>query len=95
MHSALTGKILALSLFWMLSNSVHADSPLQPSTQYQPDEVVQIVIEALGANTESQNDDGIATVYRFASPGNRANTGPLSRFTQHDQAWLWRHAQLC
>ena len=81
MHPALNGKIFALSLFWMLSSSAHADSSLQPSTQYQPDEVVKIVIEALGANTESQNDDGIATIYRFASPGNRVNTGPLSRFT--------------
>ncbi len=81
MQSALTGKILALSLFWMLSSSVNADTSPQPNTQYQPDEVVKIVVEALRTNTERQNDEGIATVFRFASPGNRANTGPLSRFT--------------
>lgn len=81
MHSTLTGKILALNLFWMLSLNAHADNTLQPNTQYQPEEVVKIVVEALGSNAASQNDDGIATVFRFASPGNRASTGPLSRFT--------------
>ena len=55
---------------------------LVPSTDYSPREVVSIVIEALGRNGESGNDAGIATVYRFASPGNRANTGPLPRFTR-------------
>jgi hypothetical protein len=30
----------------------------------------------------SADDEGIATVFKFASPDNKAVTGPLSRFTQ-------------
>jgi len=57
------------------------DANLAPNTDYQPQEVVKIVINALQSNSEDANDDGIATVFRFASPGNRAQTGPLKRFT--------------
>jgi len=82
MRIALTGHLLALSLFFLISNSAHADgASLEPDTVYQPEDVVKIVIEALRSNNQSQNDDGIATVFRFASPQNRAATGPLSRFT--------------
>ena len=44
--------------------------------------MVEIVVSALQANSEENNDAGIATVYSFASPGNRANTGPLERFAR-------------
>jgi len=81
MRYFLTGKILIVGLFLVMSKGVYADDTfLQPDVSYQPGEVVRIVIEALGSNEQSPSDDGIATVYRFASPGNRASTGPLSRF---------------
>lgn len=54
---------------------------LSPSPHFTPQQVVKIVVEALGSNGTSGSDAGIATVYRFASPGNRSNTGPLPRFT--------------
>lgn len=76
----LTGLIM-LAASTMLSMPVSADDvELTPTADYSPDQVVRIVIEALQHNN-AENDDGIATVFRFASPGNRANTGPLSRFT--------------
>jgi hypothetical protein len=37
---------------------------------------------ALQRNDEQAPDSGIATAFRFASPGNRAATGPLERFIQ-------------
>lgn len=53
-----------------------------PSPQYQPADVVRIVIDALANNDEPFADAGIATAFAFASPANRSNTGPLSKFTQ-------------
>ena len=53
-----------------------------PSTEHSPEEVVRIVVDALRENERRDGDEGIATVFRFASPGNRASTGPLERFTR-------------
>jgi len=51
-----------------------------PSPEYSPQQVISIVVQSL--QTNSSDNAGIATVYRFASPRNKASTGPLSRFTQ-------------
>ena len=67
----------------LLSPTLKADTTeLAPSSDYRPQEVVQIVINALQENSPALEDSGIATVFRFASPGNRALTGPLPRFTR-------------
>lgn len=50
-----------------------------PSTLLKPGEVIKTVIDALRDNDAT--DAGIATVFCFASPGNKAQTGPLERFT--------------
>ena len=59
-----------------------ADNPLSealvPDPALSPSEVVRIQLEALRRNN-GQNR-GIAVAFRFASPANRANTGPLPRF---------------
>ena len=55
--------------------------PLQgpvPDPQLGPDEVVRIQLEALRDNDEA--DHGIEICFRFASPSNQSNTGPLDRF---------------
>ena len=52
---------------------------LEPSQDLSPEEVVQIVVSSLQINDEA-NDNGIATVFNFASPGNKSQTGPLPRF---------------
>ncbi len=54
----------------------------KPSPELAPDDVVRIVIHALGANDKPFVDAGIATTFGFASPANRRNTGPLDRFTR-------------
>lgn len=54
----------------------------EPSPDLTPEEVIRIQVEALQANDSPTPDAGIAAAFRFASPGNRAATGPLPRFTQ-------------
>lgn len=49
-----------------------------PSPDLTPREVVQIQLHAFGNN--NGEDEGIEIGFRFASPGNRRRTGPLSRF---------------
>lgn len=53
----------------------------RPDADLEPGEVVRIVIEALSHNDIPFADAGIATAFRFASPANKASTGPLNRFT--------------
>ena len=51
---------------------------LVPDPGLSPGDVIRIQLEALRHNDDQ--DLGIAVAFRFASPANRANTGPLSRF---------------
>ncbi|MFP4373875.1 MAG: DUF4864 domain-containing protein [Spirochaetaceae bacterium] len=51
---------------------------LRPAPELSAEEVVRIQMEAFRNNDEE--DTGIAIAFRFASPGNRQMTGPLSRF---------------
>ncbi len=74
--SALFASLAAVLLFAAFS----PDDP-QPSPDLSPEEVVRLQVEALQRNDEPRPDAGIETTYRFASPGNRAFTGPLDRFT--------------
>lgn len=56
--------------------------PLSPSPELSPLEVVRIQLEALQHNDSPEPDAGIAVVFRFSSPVNRAQTGPLPRFSE-------------
>ncbi len=49
-----------------------------PRKEYTAEQVVKILMDALQNNDEK--DAGIATVFNFASPGNKKFTGPLERF---------------
>ena len=49
-----------------------------PHPDLEPQDVVRIQLEALRGN--SADDSGIAVAFRFASPDNRRQTGPLARF---------------
>lgn len=53
----------------------------QPRPELSPDEVIRIQLDALRVN-DKETDEGIATAFNFASPGNKVYTGPLSRFKQ-------------
>lgn len=70
-----------LALLLVLSGPAAAgplDDTLRPSPDLDPGEVVRIQLEALRAN--DAEDRGIAVAFRFASPTNRDQTGPLARF---------------
>lgn len=64
--------------------------PPQPDPMLGPEQIIQIQLQALKRNDEPEADSGIATVFAFASPANRAMTGPLARFTQmlHNPLYL-------
>lgn len=56
----------------------HLSDALQPHPSLSPRQVVEIQLEALRHNDD--DDTGIEVVFRFASPANRMQTGPLERF---------------
>ncbi len=59
-----------------------------PSPGLAPEEVVRIQLRALRENDET--NEGIAIAFRFASPRNKASTGPLPRFIQMIKAGPYR-----
>lgn len=60
------------------------DHPIEdletPAKEYEPEDVVEMQVEALQNNDDPEEDAGIKTAYNFASPGNRSNTGPIQSF---------------
>jgi len=81
--SAFVLAILLSTVAWATIAPPTAQPALpRPSPQHQPADVVRIVIEALANNDDPFADAGIATTFAFASPANKGNTGPLSKFTQ-------------
>ena len=68
-----------LSVLWWWPAATLAAQP-RPDASLGPREVIQAVIRALeNCNSPSPNA-GIFTTYQFASPANRANTGPYGNF---------------
>lgn len=59
----------------LISPAAVADGS-RPSPELPPEQVVQTQLDALKAG----GDSDLAIVYRFASPGNQAATGPAERF---------------
>jgi hypothetical protein len=55
-------------------------SPPRPNAALSPAEVIRTVAAALQNNNSPMPNAGIFTAYQFASPGNRAATGPYGRF---------------
>lgn len=73
--------ILLVSLMLSLATLQANNSVLPvPNTNLQPEEVVEIVLDALANNDTPYMDAGIETTFNFASPSNKTQTGPLERF---------------
>ena len=53
---------------------------MHPLPSLSPEDVVRIQLTALQHNDEPTKDAGIRAAFEFASPGNRAVTGPVERF---------------
>lgn len=73
------GALLCASLTTVAEES----GVMEPDPRYTPERVVRIQLEAL-----QRND--IETTFGFASPANRAQTGPLERFVQMINGPLYR-----
>lgn len=52
----------------------------QPNPEWSPQDVIRLQVAALQHNDDPVPDTGIRAAWAFASPGNRAATGPLERF---------------
>ena len=85
MRNRIRGLLLCLVLAPVIAGAqepVGTANPLSdalvPAPALSPGEVVRIQLEALRHN--DRHDRGIEVAFRFASPANRANTGPLARF---------------
>jgi hypothetical protein len=55
---------------------------IDPIPELSPDQVVKLQLKALKSNERLGDDSGIRGAYNFASPANKAYTGPLERFTR-------------
>lgn len=74
---------IGTALIFMLGCTMSiAEVPAQPASKLSPTDVVNLQLKALKHNDEPQADAGIATVFRFTSPGNRELTGPLPHFAK-------------
>ena len=63
------------------------DESLVPNPSLTPQEVVLFQLHSL---RENSNGNGIEATFRFASPSNKAVTGPLERFTKLFDAEQYR-----
>lgn len=74
-----TVKLAILAALLLLGGGLRAEAPSPgPHPDLDPMQVVERMIAAM----KKGDDEGIAELYAFASPGNRAQVGPLSRFTE-------------
>ncbi len=57
-----------------------ASPATEPGPKLSPGDVISAQLYALQHNDDPEPDAGIRTTFRFASPGNRSQTGPIERF---------------
>jgi hypothetical protein len=75
-------KIFYIFAVLLLNSSLLAGdlNRTKPHPSLTPKEVVQIVMNALKNNNYPNKNNGVETTFNFASPANKKNTGPLTRF---------------
>ncbi len=78
MSASRVGGTLLSIVWWSLLVSRGAQS--QPDASLGPGEVIRTVVEALQNRNSPSPNAGIFKVYQFASPANRALTGPYWNF---------------
>ena len=83
MVKRMAGKIAAVSLLflaWAPGSGLAQVADLTPRPELSPEQVVRYQADALQHNDEPKMDAGIERAFRFASPSNKAMTGPLEKF---------------
>ena len=73
-------KIVFALIFWPIVAGFAQDPELNPEPKLSPEEVVQYQVRALQHNDDQHPDAGIERTFRFASPSNKSQTGPLEHF---------------
>jgi len=71
--------LIGLTLLFTSYLALASDNTLVPNPSLTPQDVVIFQLKSLRNNA---NGDGIAATFRFASPSNKALTGPLNRFSK-------------
>lgn len=79
--------LLGLTLLFTSCIALAFDDSLVPNPSLTPQQVVQFQLQAL---RENKNGDGIKATFRFASPSNKALTGPIDRFSRLFDAEQYR-----
>ena len=74
--------MVLVSVMLFRSPLAAADRPVlpEPNAELTPGAIVELVIDALARNDQPFPNAGIETAFNFASPANKAVTGPLDRF---------------
>ena len=84
MYPSILALVVLVSATFLVA-AVSGDTPPpdpEPSPEWTAAEVIRFQVEALQHNDRPHADAGIETAFAFASPGNRAATGPLARFAE-------------
>ncbi len=79
--------LVGLTLMFTSFLAFAFDDSLVPNPSLTPQEVVHFQLQSLRENT---NGNGIEATFRFASPANKALTGPLDRFSKLFDAEQYR-----
>lgn len=72
--------VAALIAFTLIGSVAAEKVPTDPSPKLSPSEVISAQLHALKHNNDPEPDAGIRTAFRFASPANQSQTGPVERF---------------
>ena len=75
----MTNRILTVLLSILPALVFAIDLELTPNPSLKATEVVEFQLDALRHN---QSGEGIEATFRFASPANKSQTGPLARFSR-------------
>lgn len=79
--------LVCLSLLFSSCIALAFDITQVPNPSLSPQSVVQFQLQAL---RENDSGEGIVATFRFASPSNKAITGPLDRFSKLFDAKQYR-----
>ena len=74
--------LLLIAIAWPLVVGKAQLAELTPRPELSPEQVVQFQVTALQRIDDPETDAGIERAFRFASPGNKAATGPIEKFAQ-------------